>query len=686
MLLVALLLVTTTLIHIPTINCKCGEVYKTSYTNATKNTVVLLTSLTQSQSGNIYNAINLNWLKLIRWVVLHAKLIQLLTVNVCNTNEVLVDSITKIYLDKTFRNATVVMSILSPELTRLAAALLSPLPIRYVPYFHEDIHPLFLTENPKVTPVNNEVDRSHHLKLLIAMKHEYFGVIELCTEKTRCQEINVDVIEKHKLCVKQKSIITTQPDITKELQQLLNSTKDNMFRLVYTNGAQLFKPSIRQKIFDIVLSTNNKVFGQLLYNKKTTCKALIESTLNITVFNQTCTVEIKKDISYDFNIYLRMIYAIYGKIVRFPSWIAVLEDYQDNITNFQSSCHIPHCRSGKRLKFGNLTQGSRWDSSYDWYCELCPGNTFKRMEDSICQPCPLELHSNPEKTFCIDPNTTSYLDLTDNAAIVFLVLSSLGFFFHAAALAIFIQRRQSPLVLSSQPLMLYLQFISWLILQLMVPLLFIGTPHRSICILRPILIGVFLVTPVATTLSKTQKILTIFAYKTKATKREIRKTNTIQIFFVILLISIAACILVITFKNKKVQQESHLFKSERVRYQHCNSNIHIQYQFFYLFMLFIGNTILGIRARRLPGYFKETNNITLASFSCSIILGCSSLVYFSQDNAKRKDLILMYTIISTNFLYCVILYGYKLFIILFHPDLNKRTVVRNQMVKKMDLR
>lgn len=95
-----------------------------------------------------------------------------------------------------------------------------------------------------------------------------------------------------------------------------------------------------------------------------------------------------------------------------------------------------------------------------------------------------------------------------------------------------------------------------------------------------------------------------------------------------------------------------------------------QFEVAYLLFVFIVCGILTFKARNLPANYNETRYITYAMFLCSILMIFAFLVHESIQNIQRKTFIINLTIVLVILVFLVVMYGPKIWIILFYPELN----------------
>ena len=160
--------------------------------------------------------------------------------------------------------------------------------------------------------------------------------------------------------------------------------------------------------------------------------------------------------------------------------------------------------------------------------------------------------------------------------------------------------------------------------------------------------------------------------------------QAIEVFSIIICVIIDACIMLVSFKFKPPDQTYFISDVEKYRGKHCNTDNHIIAQFGFIFILSLLNSVEAIRARHLPQSFKETRIIILASLLSTVIVGNVIWLSFFQKNYYWKTIFIFYAIFLLNSINFIILYAYKVYIILYLPHLNTKKFFNKCVMKKIE--
>ena len=154
-------------------------------------------------------------------------------------------------------------------------------------------------------------------------------------------------------------------------------------------------------------------------------------------------------------------------------------------------------------------------------------------------------------------------------------------------------------------------------------------------------------------------------------KREIENAKMEEWFLVFVFVIVDASILFVSFTMLAPKEDYFVSDLEKYGEKYCNSDIHIVTQLSWAFILLVLNSAVAIKARHLPENFKETRVVVFASMSC-VIVGNVIWLSFFQRNYYWKTIFLFYSIFSLNCINFMILYGYKVYILIFVPEKNTK--------------
>ena len=446
--------------------------------------------------------------------------------------------------------------------------------------------------------------------------------------------------------------------------------------------------------------SNNITFQTFAKYNNLNLSSTIEFSMAFTglMFNQFNQKTLKLDIrkikiitkryfnSYGFKLNIN----ITGMINMSKSYIArndilILRHDIPNILEWPNNQKLPpkvdcpkiSCPSGYFTEL-SLTKSNSKEMEIKWNCRMCPADYIKFGNGyGKCKRCLGIYKSNNARTFCFDPNTNKYIRITDNSMIVVVPFTAFGVIFTLFAIFIFTYYKNTPMIKSSNyPISIFQLFIHFIAF-LLTMLLFIGKPKFTSCLMRPFIIGLLLTTVHVIILAKTQFLLFAFQRK-KHSGNQILQVKTFNTICGIIMVMTNVCVFVvaITLKHPLVTEYTNEKKLQRSIY--CNTDTHIHIQVIYLIFMAVICIIQGLRARTLPENYSETNSIVIAMFFTIVILTVYFPIYLSQPNPYDKTIANMLLVILLNIIIVMIMYGYKLYIVLFCQHLNtKRIFQRN---------
>ena len=353
----------------------------------------------------------------------------------------------------------------------------------------------------------------------------------------------------------------------------------------------------------------------------------------------------------------------------------------DRLAN--TNCEIPLCPPGMELMFGNFKEFF-WSKSYGWYCSECYGNRFKPSYGNFsCLLCPDGYITSKDKTFCYDPYTNVLVTINSMSGYMLITLSGIVILLIAFIMMVFHRHRKTPIVLASDKTLSFLQLTVNGLAAMAVPVLFIGNPNNIICICRPLCIGIFLALSVSVSATKIQKFLLVFQARIAMNQREITLTKATEALLLILSIIISIVFSVICFQNKPPAVLTMLHEDSMKREMYCNTNWHVLIQILYITILLLCCSFQGFRARNLPANFKETQFLTFSSLLSAVSIIVCCVIYFSQTEEHLKTFIIACSVVIILLVNLLMLYGVKVFVILFKSHLNSTAVARDQIMTKM---
>ncbi|XP_066928468.1 uncharacterized protein [Clytia hemisphaerica] len=348
----------------------------------------------------------------------------------------------------------------------------------------------------------------------------------------------------------------------------------------------------------------------------------------------------------------------------------------------------PTCRAGQHLVH-SLYKEPNWDRSRGWNCQLCPESYYKTIgNNEPCIKCGYPLKTNQNHTQCFDPYRLKILRYTDPLIIGLTIISGVIFVFILFTALLFLVKRNTPIVLSSNRQMTILQLTMHLILTVVPLYLYIDEVKTDQkCVLRQLIIGMSFTVTISVNISKTQKLFMIVQRKIIMSRSEILLTKASEwvIIIVMLLFNISIHLAKLFYYSFQVSTKYHDLKLIKEHY--CSNERLTFLQIIFAGGLIVINGIQGMRGRKLPSQFRETNHVIYSSFISLVLIVSMVGIFLSRKFQTDREIVVLIATVLLNSVHFLLLYCYKVYIILFKPHLNSRDFANrrrlNQMMKAM---
>ena len=307
-----------------------------------------------------------------------------------------------------------------------------------------------------------------------------------------------------------------------------------------------------------------------------------------------------------------------------------------------------------------------------WKCIPCNERYIKpALGNQKCKICPNNNIPNLNGTKCITIEHV-YISYNDQNAICIYFFVTAGVCVPTFLIAIFIRKRKTPVVRSSQFNISLLQLISFLLLNASM-ILFLVKPSKASCTVRVSLYGFLLTLAISVTLFKTQKLLKVFWARYRLSQRQKLQTTMKEVGSMIFLLVIEAALLVGVYLIKPFDVVEENFTKYK-KYVNCNTKSLYYIQILYAVILALFCGVQAFRGRKLPQNYNETRFIAVAMFAAIVVLVISIPLYESRPGEPERAVIVTTITISTNCLIMIIMYGYKIWIIVARSDQNRQNV------------
>ena len=266
------------------------------------------------------------------------------------------------------------------------------------------------------------------------------------------------------------------------------------------------------------------------------------------------------------------------------------------------------------------------------------------------------------------------------------IIAPAGFFalMTLFAMVLFLVKRESPIVKLANRKMTIIQLTAHLMLFIVPIFLHTYAPLPPICIGRQLFLGIAFSITLSINISKSQKLYMIVTSKLRMSKSEVLMTNASEWIIILVALVINILLQVLYFMQtgfNGVAVLSKYFDSSVTKELYCSNQNMIYVQLLVATVLSLCNGIQGFRARNLPSRFQETNHAIYSSFISSVVFIAATPVFFTQESlVDRSFLILLVTIIF-NATHFVLLYGYKMFVMVFRPHLNTKEAINKHRLQ-----
>ncbi|OBS57016.1 hypothetical protein A6R68_11859, partial [Neotoma lepida] len=164
--------------------------------------------------------------------------------------------------------------------------------------------------------------------------------------------------------------------------------------------------------------------------------------------------------------------------------------------------------------FRKISQEGKAVCCYD--CTPCADNEISNETDmDQCMTCPESHYANTEKKHCLQKGV-SFLNHKDPLGMSLTTIALCFSLLTAVVLGLFVKHRDTPIVKANNRTLSYI-LLTTLTVCFLCPLLFIGHPNTTTCILQQITFGGAFTMALATVLAKT--ITVIIAFKVTFPRR-----------------------------------------------------------------------------------------------------------------------------------------------------------------------
>ena len=320
-----------------------------------------------------------------------------------------------------------------------------------------------------------------------------------------------------------------------------------------------------------------------------------------------------------------------------------------------------------------------------WTCKPCPSGSISNTSGaSACTQCHADKTPNDNKTKCIFI-PTRFLRWDSAWAWVLsgtVILCELACFF---TVGIFLRHKETPIVKAANREISFLLLFG-LMMGFLIPLANIGKPTNSGCKMQIILFGTSFAFSLSIVLARINRTIVIFRYSKVSPKNQSkllqkylsmflynRTQIMLALFFTV--IELLLCFAWLLSSPPRVtarrltMKESLLLCDMKTSVGQIISNA-------FLVLLSLLCTFVAFKSRKLPQNYNEAKFISFAMFVFNFIWLTFVGAFYGTPDGQHNVIINCFAILASNFAILALIFGPKLYIILFRPGLNQMAVFR----------
>lgn len=310
-----------------------------------------------------------------------------------------------------------------------------------------------------------------------------------------------------------------------------------------------------------------------------------------------------------------------------------------------------------------------------WKCLECQKDTISTSNNQLkCQKCAETQISNTKHTQCVGLQNKN-LSIHKYEGQTMFAISLIGVFLTMFVIVTFLRYWETPVVKSSSREMSIIQLTSIMLL-FCLPLLFMMDISTPICMLQTTCFGTLYAQIIAFIVIKTYRLLYVFR-QTSFTKVSKYLQNRYQVFISFMLVLLELIAISVWYTINKPRKELLRDEAHKNYIYYCgvDEDILLYAIIGYIFFLSLVSGFMAFKARSLPENFNEAQFIWFGMFVTCLCWLLFIPLYLSLDRTKKAIVLLCITMVC-NFCLLLLLYGYKIKIILFNPKLNTQAHFR----------
>ena len=416
-----------------------------------------------------------------------------------------------------------------------------------------------------------------------------------------------------------------------------------------------------------------------LYEIKYLCKLKMVSLINAYILGLWKQLRIIKRSWYGIFLtsFRKNIRSVFKDIERFMIknrfFSQLIYRFRNKVLN--TTCFIPVCKIGRKLK--SVYNGIH----YGLDCVPCSENHYKNnIGNTSCIPCPKFTVSTTARDSCYDPYKQAHLSLNQWSVLIAFFMNGVGGVFSVFTVLVLLYKHDTPLVRAMDFKLSIFHLVSLSMTFFVTPYFYIMKPEMIICLLRPLCISVLNNLSVAFVIAKSQRLLKIFKSKLMIhSDGEIRRYNAYVGAGIFLICGIGQAFLLLPAAKIRPGAEEEKIDKEMIRDVFCNTEDYINIQLGYLIVLQLFTVFQAFRCRSLPGPFNEAMSIVYSTLIVIVTYSVNFPIYYFQHKESNKAIVHFVCLSVANIFSMLILYGKRLYIMVFKKKKNSKDYVRSRV-------
>ena len=320
-----------------------------------------------------------------------------------------------------------------------------------------------------------------------------------------------------------------------------------------------------------------------------------------------------------------------------------------------------------------------------WTCKTCPSGSMSNTSGaSTCTQCHSNKTPNESKTKCV-AIPTRFLRWDSAWAWVLNITILLCELTCVITVIIFLRHKETPIVKAANREISFLLLFG-LMAGFSIPLAFIGRPTDTTCKMQVILFGASFAFSLSIVLARINRTIVIFRYS-KVTPRN--QSKFVKIYLSLFLYNRSQVMLALFFTvielllcvawllsspprvivRRLTMTESLLMCETTTNFGRIISNS-------FIIFLSLLCTFVAFKSKKLPQNYNEAKFISFAMFVFNFVWLTFVGAFYGTPDGQHNVIINCFAILASNLAILALIFGRKLYIILFRPGLNQMAVFR----------